>query len=73
MILDHLKKFIAVIPWGLLKMSICTMTQKRFQGPPTRVFFIFLGFFRIITKSETWLSHPHFWQIFKCHTIWKSY
>ena len=38
---------------------------KKVPGAPSQGFLIFLGFDKIITKTEIWLSYPHFWVDFQ--------
>ena len=38
---------------------------KKVPGAPSQGFFIFLGFDKNITKTENWLSYPHFWADFQ--------
>ena len=38
---------------------------KKVPGAPIQGFLIFLGFDKNITKTEIWLSYPHFWADFQ--------
>ena len=38
---------------------------KKVLGAPNQGFLIFLGFDKNITKTEIWLSYPHFWADFQ--------
>ena len=72
---DHLKIFFAEVPQGPLGISTGTIwiTQKRFQGPPARVFWNFQCLLEISPKLRIGSHGLIFGPIFKCHTILESY